>query len=160
MSTYTKAPCCAEPAFDLSRWLWDMWELPAVVSWLESSRSQRQCQFRMRIAMDWFKSSLWWAMSQSLYSGQVLGPLTADSFDTEEFCWAGVAPTAESERQILEFAADVARGYTQESDASPEHLRGLLMSQWVASRPVHDLNRYLQSERLLGEDAANMRLQG
>jgi hypothetical protein len=114
----------------------------------------------MRIAMDWFKSSLWWAMSQSLYSGQVLGPLSADSFDTEEFCWAGVAPTPEAERQILEFAADVARGYTQESDASPTRLRGLLMSQWVTPRPVHDTNRYLRSERLLGEDAACLRFQG
>jgi hypothetical protein len=114
----------------------------------------------MRIAMDWFKSSLWWALSQSLYSDQVLKPLSADSFDTEEFRWAGVAPTAEAERQILEYAADVARGYTQESDVSPERLRELLMSRWVTPRPVHDLNRYLQSERLLGEDAANLRFQG
>jgi len=137
-----------------------MWELSAVVAWLESSRSRRQCQFRMRIAMDWFKSSLWWALSESLYSGQVLGPLSADSFDTEEFCWAGVAPTPEAERQILEFAADVARGYTEEPDVSPKHLRGLLMSQWVAPRPVHEMNMYLRTERVLGEDAADLRFQG
>ncbi len=97
-------------------------------------------------------------MSESLYSGQVLKPLSADSFETEEFRWAGVAPTAEAERQILEYAADVARGYTQESDVSPERLRELLMSRWVTPRPVHDMNRYLRSARLLGEDETDWRL--
>ena len=130
-------------AFDLSRYTWELWEKPAIAAWLLSSRSRRQLLKRLELVLSFFLTTLRWALSRSLYPAQRLQPLNPEAVDFEEFCWAGVKPTAAAERQILEFAVDIAQSFISEPDLSEQHLYDLLHRRWSAERPVHELNRAL-----------------
>lgn len=130
-------------AFDLSHHVWGLWEKPAVAAWLLRSRSRRQLLKRLEVALNFFRSTLRWALSRSLYPAQRLQPLNPEAVDFEEFCWAGVKPTAAAERQILEFAVDIAQSFISEPDVSEQHLYDLLHRRWSVEHPVHDLNRVL-----------------
>jgi hypothetical protein len=153
MKTYiAQAEAAASPAqFCIDRQLWLAWELPAVKAWLLTSRSRRQLLKRMEVAMVFYRSTLWWAMSLAFVPDQHLRGLEPDHYNLEEFCWAGVCPTPEAERQLLEHAAEIGRGYREEPDISPERLQQLLMAEWVLREPVSPYNRYLLEERMLGE---------
>ena len=102
MPTYLDTvPAASDRSFDISYLLWDVWELSAVKSWLITSKSERQLLKRMQVAMHLFRDTLWWSMSLKFVPGQYLGVLASESFNTEEFCWKGICPTPEAERQIL-----------------------------------------------------------
>ena len=144
MATY---PTCSAPGgleLDYSRWLWDVWNFPAVKAWLRSSRSPRQCQKRAEIAADLFRRTLQWSIGQAVFvrsAGLEFGP---ELYNLEEFCWAGVKPTAEAERVILEYAGEIGAEYKLEADLTPEDLCHLLLKRnWVAKHPVHESNGYL-----------------
>lgn len=154
MTTYLQRATSAEREHDISRWLWDLWERPAVRAWLQTSLSRRQCLKRMQMAMLLYRSTLWWAMSRSLFGAQQLHGLEPCS--SEEFCWEGIAPTAAAERQILELAASEGHDWIAAIE-DPERLRELLMSSWNMRRPVAGHNHYLFAPELLGEGADELR---
>jgi hypothetical protein len=145
----------AEPAedlkFDISRRLWDVWELSAVKEWLKTSNSKRQLLKRMQVAMLFYRDTLWWAMSLAFVPDQHLRGLDPNFFNCEEFCWEGLCPTPEAERQMLEHAAEIGRDYREEPDISPERLHQFLMADWKMREPVSPYNRYLLAEDMLGE---------
>lgn len=151
MTTYTADKCLETRDHDISRWVWDLWELSAVKAWLQTSRSRRQLCKRMEIAMSFYRDTLWWAMSLAFFPQQHLNGLDPEYFNTEEFCWEGVQPTPEAERQILEYASEIGRSYHDEPDVKPERLREILMSRWTMKNPVSGHNRYLLVPELLGE---------
>lgn len=150
MTSYVQPAPCAERDLDISRWLWDLWERPAVKAWLKTSLSKRQVLKRMEVAMRLYRNTLWWAMSRALFPSQQLHGLEPRS--SEEFCWEGIAPTAEAERHILELAATEGNDWIEKVE-DPERLRELLMSQWTMRHPVAWYNRYLFSPELLGDGA-------
>ena len=156
MATYTWVATVA-PRLDLSIWTWQMWNLKWVEAWLRTSHSKRQCLVRMYIALKWFEYSLHWSMAAAMVPGQQIQPLDPERFSVviEEFCWKGVAPTPEAERQILEHAAEVAHDFVRALE--PEELRERMFRTWTYERPVHEINRYLFAEELLGPDAAEIR---
>lgn len=97
-----------------------------------------------------YKQTLWWAMSRGLFPSQQLHGLEPCS--SEEFCWEGIAPTAEAERQILELAATTGNDWTVKIE-NLERLRELLMIRWTMRHPVAGHNRFVFSPELLGEGA-------
>ena len=159
MTTYCAETETASWPIDLSRWLWDVWELPAVKAWLQTSHGKRHTLMRIRVAMRWFESSLWWAMSRAFVPEQRLHSLDPEYFENlvEEFSWRGVALTPEAERQILEYAGDLARDYIECEDMTPERLHEILMSEWITPYPIAWTNRYLLVPELLGEYGAEIR---
>jgi hypothetical protein len=159
MSTYSASATTTARPYDLSRWLWDVWELPAVKAWLQTSHGKRHALMRIRVAMKWFESSLWWAMSRAFVPEQRLQLLDPEYFASvlEEFSWKGVALTPAAERQILEYAGSLARNYIECEDMTPERLREILMSSWIMWEPIAWTNRYLLVPELLGEYGAEIR---
>jgi hypothetical protein len=157
MTTYLQTVKRAARPFDISRWLWDAWELPAVRAWLQTSRSRRQCLKRMEVAMLLYKRTLWWSLSLAFFPEQALHGVDSSSLNHEEFCWVGICLSAAAERQMLEHAADVGRSYREEPDVEPERLHELLMAEWRISYPVGAHNRYLFHPTLLGEGADQIR---
>lgn len=104
----------------------------------------------MLMAMLLYRSTLWWAMSRSLFPAEQLHGLEPCS--SAEFGWEGIAPTAAAERQILELAATEGQDWIEKID-DPERLRSLLMGTWTMRHPVAGHNRYLFAPELLGEGA-------
>jgi hypothetical protein len=152
MKTYLQSAPGAQRDLDISRWIWDSWERQAIKAWLQSSRSRRQCLKRMEVAIHIYKTTLWWAVCRALVPNQQLAGLEPGSFDTEEFCWEGIVPTPEAERQLLELAAQQGHDWIERCDDS-ELLREQLMQCWTVKRPVGSNNRYLFADHLLGEGA-------
>lgn len=101
--------------------------------------------------MKLYRDTLWWSMSLALVPDQNLSVLNPESINTEEFCWEGVRPTPEAERQIWAHAAEEGREHREHLDVTPEQLRQFLMSKWTMRHPVHELNKYLLTENMLGE---------
>lgn len=140
---------------DVSIYLWQLWECQAVDRWLATSRSKWQLLKRMEIACCVFKNVLHWKL-QTAYSdwpNDNFG-LDAKCFDLEEFNWEGVKPTAEAERQIIEYAADVGNEYIAEEDVTIDRIIEICSVPMTHARPFHETNRTIM--RLLGPGAAEI----
>jgi hypothetical protein len=151
--------------FDISHYLWQMWNLPAVKAWLLTSRCERHCSKRAQLATLLFQKTLGWTLLQS-YGAKPFFHGMGDRADwdgkgsliLEEYAWDGVYPTAAAERQILEYAAQVGYDYINEPDVSSEQIYAMLFERdWIATRVFHEMNAYLFADHLLGERGISYR---
>ena len=140
---------------DVSVYLWRLWERPAIDRWLRSSRSKRQLLKRMEIAAFVFKNVLVWKL-QTAYSdwpNDNFG-MQPECFDLEEFNWEGVKPTAEAERQLIEYGAEVGNDYITDEDVTLERIIEICSVPMTHARPFHEINRTIM--RILGPVAAEI----